>query len=225
MLQRLFIATIAAGGLAATAAAAHPGHHGHGEAAPVAALPDFPSYARPGECWARVPAGGAVHAAPRSQSVWTLQKGAGPGAVWSYSERPAPGMTAGGVDLDWARVDCAGRRPFGMAHAAPPPPIPPLPPLMDHRPAPRPPVEFAPPPPAYPPMHEMRPPMQHGSMGHPNPHADHRAMGRPDRYSPRHDMAPPPFFDPPPPPPQFTPRPVAPRWFGDRMLTWSGKGR
>jgi hypothetical protein len=227
MIKRLFIATIAAGGLAASTAAAHPGHHGH--AAPATALPDFPSYARPGECWARVPAGGA---ASPGQSVWTLRKGAGPGAVWSYSERPAPGATTQGADLEWAQVDCAGRRSFGMAHAGPPPPsMPPMLPGAHHHaaplpPAPPPPIEFVPP--AHPPLHGMGHGMQHGPAPDLGPYADGPGMGRPDRYGPGRDVgshAPPPFFDRPPAPPQFTRRAVAPRWFGDRRLTWSGKGR
>ncbi|MBW3560022.1 MAG: hypothetical protein KY449_09695, partial [Proteobacteria bacterium] len=66
MLKRLLIAA-AASGLAATEAAA--------QAAP---LPDFPAQARPGECWARVPAGPVQSSGSGAQAVWTLQRGTGP---------------------------------------------------------------------------------------------------------------------------------------------------
>ena len=188
------------------------------------ALPDFPADAEPGASYARLRTDGSS-GPERAPGVWTLKRGHGPEAVWSYSE-PGPGHPAtSGPGYRWVRVLCEdGRTAFAPeAHAhrgppsgttgaglePPPPPFaaPPPPPHMAHPPAPPPPPplmvepEFADEP--APPFHA--PPWAHG----PSPGAEF-----PGPHMGPH------FAGPPMPPP---PPPVRPRWFGDRYLHWAGK--
>ena len=182
-MKLLFAATFAAAGLLATAASA--GQHQPGPMRGPGALPDFPAYAQPGECYARVPLGGGQPLVSDGQRVWTIERGTGPGAVWRFDQRPVTGTT-GAAGLDWARVDCNTGAPLGgMAQAAPPPPplaaAPPARPLP--HPAPPPPEVYAegpPPPPLSQPLPQplVRPmpgpfahgPMPHGVMPHQPPH-------------------------------------------------------
>ncbi len=236
MLKRLLIAA-AASGLAATEAAA--------QAAP---LPDFPAQARPGECWARVPAGPVQSSASGAQAVWTLQRGTGPTAIWSLSERPVPAVPTAGAVLDWAQVDCVTGRPLQLAYAAPslgpapraaplPPPgpyaqaepgfpPPPPPPGPGFEPGPR--SGPGPGPQFGPPAYSGRGPYAQG--GFPPPHRfGEQPLGE-QPFEQQPFGAQPPFPAPHagPPSPYGYPavaqprRPVAP-WFGGRYLTWPGK--
>ncbi|HEX8568648.1 MAG TPA: hypothetical protein VF699_01815 [Caulobacteraceae bacterium] len=202
------------------------------------ALPDFPPDAEPGACYARVRGDGP--AAPVSgPGVWTLKRGHGPEAVWSYSEPGAtaqPGASADGYR--WVRVLCGdGQTPFGgetYAHRGPatgttgaglepPAPlvIPPPPPV--HVPPPPPVVE--PPLPEGPhhapfhhplPPHEGGPMHQAGPMHGPGPQGPHVFLF--ERHHAEGAGAQ--FHGPPPPPPPLA---SPPRWFGDRYLHWAGK--
>ena len=112
MSKRFWVASALAVAFATPAAALAP-------PSGPAALPDFPPDAEPGACYARMRADGAAGPAG-GPGVWTLKRGYGPEAVWSYSE-PAPGAhpaTAGG-GYRWVRVLCEdGRTPFAPeAHA------------------------------------------------------------------------------------------------------------
>lgn len=244
MLKPFAIAAACVGGLLATDA-----HAGFRLTPP---LPDFPPHARPGECWARVPAGHAsVPHKTGSQSVWTLERGAGPGAVWSRSERPVQGGGRAGHagPWTWAQVDCDGRpgrqEPHGPGLVMRPPPLPPEPPHSAHAGAPA----------LHPGArdHDAVGPHprrfeHHGHAPEPNAHGGdmHAHDGEPHAHGreahphhggphlpppPAHYGAPhsPPMTAPfgPMHPPHFAPRrlerqPVAP-WFGGRYLTWPGK--
>lgn len=220
MFKRLLIAA-AASGLAAGAAAASP--QAPSRAAP---LPDFPRDARAGECWARLPVGSPARPASGSQAVWTLQRGAGPGAIWSYSEKPgSPGPLAVGP-LDWSRVDCISGEPLRLAEGPPPPSLPvyaeapppphPAPALARHPIAPPAPPAFEPLPFSgqgpyaggafhAPPPHHGLGPMPHGHPHHPPLHVHPHPHPHPHGHS---GVA--------------LRQPVAP-WFGGRMLNWPGK--
>lgn len=243
---KLLLLAAAASGLAATGAAASS----HRESG----LPDFPTVAQPGECWARRPVGPMAepgpHHVPRAQSVWTLQKGTGPGAVWRYAERPAAGGSAhpavgAHVPLDWARVPCPGGRPAVMADAAPmraaPPHVHPRPPAFDAPPAPhvhrRPPAFDAPPSLAGPapgfdgggPYAQLERPASHA---HPHPPMHEGAPPHVHGGHAGHAMPPPAFEQGRPPiwamqrppvfQPGFTPPPFADR---QRVAPWFGGRR
>ena len=141
MSKRFWVVSAAMVALAAPGAAlaASPQHH-----APPPALPDFPPDAEPGACYARTRGEGP--SAPDGPGVWTLKRGHGPEAVWSYSE-PAAGPHASASGYRWVRVLCKdGMTPYGgpgHAHAgpatgttgaglAPPPPMAAPPPPPPH---------------------------------------------------------------------------------------------
>ena len=167
-----------------SAAAAVLGAPGHGPTPPppppppppaMAALPDFPSEARPGECWTRALAG-PPGAPPMDvgQPVWTLKRGHGPEAVWRFERRPAemagPARFQG--PYEWVRVACGPHDGKKYADGPPPPPPPPPPPGLDS------PVMDAPPP-------------HHGPMPHPQPQPGHGAMahhGPMGHAAPHHAM-------------------------------------
>ena len=245
MSKGFWIASAAAIALGAPGIAlAQPQHH----APPPTVLPDFPPDAEPGACYARIRGEGPAAEGP---AVWTLKRGHGPEAVWSYSEPGSSAPHASGYR--WVRVLCKdGMTPFQGAHAhagghtgTTGAGLEPLPPL-------------AAPPPPPPHVVEVRP---HG-------HGPHVADVRPDgpdqrvivirprghaHPGPQHEGPPPPhampfahgpMVEPPPPGPHFSgppphiemhppmgphhagppmPPPVQPRWFGDRYLHWAGK--
>ena len=195
------------------------------------ALPDFPPDAEPGACYARIRDGGPGDAGP-GKGVWTLKRGHGPEAVWSYSEpgpAPRPGASADGYR--WVRVLCEdGRTPFtgeAFAHGGPATGttgagLAPLPPLA----SPPPP---APPPPPSPPLPRHEPPAAHPHHAAPFHHPLPPVHAAPPARRPEVFFFPAPgpvgpepqfgAFPPPPPPPLASP----PRWFGDRYLHWAGK--
>lgn len=244
-MKLLFAATFAAAGLLATAASAE--HQRPGPPQGVRGLPDFPAYAQPGECYARIPAGGGQPLVSDGQRVWTIERGTGPGAVWRFDQRPVTGTT-GAAGLDWARVDCRTGAPLpGMAAAPPPmaqaaPPAPPPAQAYAEAPPPPPPVQAPLPQPLVRPMPGpyAHGPMPHGVMPHQPPHHAMPApmppgpqMGRPPApfglyaMGPQppmtpHVSAPPPMFQPAPQPYAY-PHLELPRFFGDRYLTWAGK--
>ena len=238
MSKRFWVLSAAAVALSAPGAAlAAP----QGHAAPTppgAALPDFPPDAEPGACYARMRDDGPGPAAA-APGVWTLKRGHGPEAVWSYSE-PGPGARApswtGGYR--WVRVLCEdGRTPFigdaqahrgpatgttGAGLAPPPPPVTAPPPMLEGPPA----DQVPPPPPPVPPL-GAEPRFGHGAPHRPFHHAPPPHGAGPFPVGPfAHPFLPPtgpmgPHFAGPPVPP---PAPVSPpRWFGDRFLHWAGK--
>lgn len=238
-MKLLFASAAAAAGLFATTAAAD--HQGPGLQAGARPLPDFPAYAQPGQCYARVPAG-APPQAGGGQRVWTIQRGTGPGAVWRFDQRPVTGTTgaAGSLagPLDWAPVDCRTGAPLPLMAEAPPQ-APPAAPADTYAQASPPPM-MAPPLMAPPPMAPPAPgPFprggpQHGGMNPAPPPQAFPYPPMPHAPQPHHGVPPlagmlrfhPSFAGPPPSP--FPPatqafRPAPARFFGDRFLTWSGK--
>jgi len=201
-MKLLVAAALVGAALSATAAAAQP----------RAALPDFPTDAQPGRCYARLPVGGPAPAGPGGQRVWTVEKGAGPTAVWRFDQRPAPGAAGFVGGLDWAEVDCATGQPLGPVRAAGAPLAPPPPPATSY-------AEGPPPPPMAPPVRP--PPAPFPGSG---PFAQGPAFGPPPP-PPGPLMGPPPGFGAPSFafPPAYHAPPPPPRWFGDRYLTWPGK--
>ena len=171
MLNTLAAVTAAAAALGSPAPTYAPPPPPRPSAAP---LPDFPTEARPGECWTRARVG-APGAAPADvgQPVWVLKRGRGPEAVWQFHRRPVP--TTGPVAYDgpyqWVRVACdPNERVYAEA--------PPAPPAFDGPPPPPP-----PPPPALP-----EPPMRpHGPMHHAMPQHEGPPMAS---HGPMHQSMP-----------------------------------
>ena len=205
MSKRFLIVFAAAAAMAGPALASPP------PSGALAALPDFPPDAEPGACYARMRTD-RQSGAPAEQGVWTLKRGHGPEAVWSYSEPGAPRDTPAS-GYHWVRVLCEdGRTPFvsdgrlaggpgtgttGVGLEPPPPPMAAPPP---------------PPPPPPPPGVFAEPPV----MPHPPMVMAHPPHGGPGLV--------PPFMAPPPWAVAQAPPPVSPpRWFGDRFLHWAGK--
>lgn len=240
-----FAAALAGAALFATAANAQ-------RAPQSAPLPDFPQAAQPGACYARVPLGQAPTAGG-GQRVWTVEKGAGPTAVWRFDQRPVTGTTGAGAGagLDWALVDCATGRSLGPV-ARVEPDLAPTPPADAYAKAPPPtlpqprpiPVPFAQAPRVEEPMFQgpmahgpmAQGPMRHGPMPHgpmlhgpmhrPAPHHAWPPHGGPHPGFPSMAHAGSQFASPfpfPPRPQAYAEARGAPRWFGDRFLTWSGK--